>query len=1123
MSTANGTRLVVHVPCDTFSVRVRVGFGEVLSPIEATVLRLIDALERDRAGAPGATSAEELVELLGLGHRVTLELLHDVWRKGYVRFDFGTGAVLVTDEVRTRIQQGTLHDLPGAEMSDYVCELMIDRLTGLVLPRRGSRSPADGRLAMSPDFDATTPATVPRAELVPALQRDLRHRFTQRGEDGADDVTETAAHREPDGRRPRVLAYRTPAADAQQVSERRWIPLEVQAHTDPDTGRLLVTVADRYYPADRHQSAGERLTQLVADNPSGTFARALRGAAGHDPVDPPPLERLLARLDEHAARVAGAPAGVRHARHLELCDEARAAGAALDNRTVSEVRAAPVSADDHDARIGELVAGSGRQLVLASPRITVSGWRRWEPELRRALDRQVHVLLLWGEAPGAALPDPVRNALNSLARRYGTRLLLPGVAACPGVNAVICDDRAALVTNRDFLGHPGTHSLGVRVEGSDPDTGCTTVHRLLAWAARTVPSGQMSRLVLTTAEDFGSPTAQPPAAPALPEPPPGAADAPAAAVRAWADAWVAHAARLSELAAARELPSARVVESGAHTDLLWRALRSAERRLVVSGDRPVPAAVHERFVALLERRLRAGVWVTLGLATPRGPDGEETSPAAALRRLAAEHPGRLRLVPARGRVLVHDDEAVIGGYDFLADGGRGGRGVRHRSELGIALAGAAAAEVVAAAVGEPPEVAAAIRRQGPAGTGATLTDPEVVYTRQRIVNRYHADPAGVALLRDELRRAPDPWAVLADLAEAAEPDLVAAAVARCLLEHGAAASPERSAHWRLRLMQLCWGTGDFVRAAILRRTLGDPGIRPRLPLAAIGGARHSDRLGPHLLEVLAETDPDAAEQPVLLLVAAEELVRSGDPDAADVVGELAATLGEPWEALGTAVRLCWKELYQRPAAPEVARALSADRRKEDTDQRWQRLEQALLLADRPPVNIRVAIRTHHRLFRDDSVFGRMLTLARRRDETGLRALLEKEFAADGPADGREAVSTLVDTVWRGFAQARAEPLSGGPRDKYLSRLAEVVDAARELAVPADGGGAAAPGHGAADPADVVRTLGRSLVGLRPRLEEAVGGLPEIERGLADAVLTDLRDLFALGAADDPDPDRGELG
>ncbi|MFH8896597.1 hypothetical protein ACH4HG_09350 [Streptomyces coeruleorubidus] len=1106
MRTRHGNRAVIYVPCDTFLVHVSAGLGDVLSPIEMTALRLIDALERDRGGRPGVTSVEQLVELLGLGHRVTLELLHDVWRKGYVRLDFSTGGVLVSEEVRTRIMANTLRELPGAETLDYDCEVMIDRLTGLVQPRRGNLAPGTGRLAVEPALDDTTPAQVPRAELIPALERDLHRRFTERAADGPDAGAGASHARQGNGRPPRVLSYRTPTDDA-QITERRWIALDVLVHEDPDTGRLKIVVADRAYPASRHQLAGERLTQLAADNASSPFVRALRSVAGQDLIDPPPLERLLVRLHERADRAFSVPAATRLARHLELGDEARTVCAALDNRTASEVHAASVADEEHEARIVELIGQSRTQLVIAAPKITVTGWRRWEPELLRALEARVTVVLLWGEQPTAKLPSPVHNALVSLVRRYGPgRLLYPQVAPCPEANVVIQDDQAALISDRDIMGYPAGHSLGLLLTAPDEDSHSVVFGRLLSWAAGIVPTARMSRLLRTTGDAFG--TGQPalPESLGFPEAPPEEAEAPERAVRAWADGWVAYARALAERAASRELPAARIVDTDAHVDLLWRALRSARCRLVISSDRP--PSVDDRFVTLLDGRLREGVWVTLGLAVPPGQEPAE------LVRLAAEYPGRLRLVPARGRVLVHDDEVLVGGKDLLGEGGRGAWRGRPRPAPGIVLTSVRAADELAAAVGEPPEVAALVRRQEKAPAESGGTDPRVVYARQRIVTNWRPDAEGAALLRTELGRSQDPWAVLEDLDGTTGPDLVTAAAACCLLHHAAAASAEISAHWRLRLVRLCWGRGDYTRAALLRRSVADPAARPRMPLAAVAAARGGRQLGTHLLEVAVGTDPDSDEQAALMLVAVEEVLRTGDDLALDVVVELAAGLGAPWEELGRAVHRCHQELYGLPAGPEIRRALSDERHQEARDAQWQALEQALLVADRPPVIIKPAIRTHHVLFRDDRLFGRIRTLVSGRDPDGLGALLAKETGTGRRhGDGRAVAADLVDDVWRGVSHVRDEPLTGAPRENYLSKLGEVLDLAWRVAAAEPG---PEPGdhriRGPHDPLEAVRELGRVMVDRRGRTQAAVAELAEPERGLCHSVLDGLADLYRLGAA-----------
>ncbi|TDU04475.1 hypothetical protein EDD99_2939 [Streptomyces sp. 846.5] len=1119
MSTTQGTPVTVHIPCDSFSVQVRVGYGEVLSPIEQTALRVIDAMEKDRDGHPGVTSADDLAELLGLGRRVTLDLLHDIWRKGYARIDFGSGGVVVTEEVHRRIAEDTLHLLPGAEMSDARGDLMIDRLTGLVMPRRGRRAPADPQLAMSPECDTTDLQRAPRADLVSALESDLRRRQTDSGRT-FDDSGEGAGSGPPApsgrdaGRPPRVLSFRLTAREFQPPAQRWWIPLDLLTHEDPDTGLVQITVVDRDYPTDRHQLAGERLTQLVADFPAGRFARNLRATAASRAVDPPPLDALLRRLAAHAEGAAGIPAGQRANRHLELCDEARAVSTALDSRIAAEIQVRTVPAEDHLAHAVDLVRQAKRQVVLACPSILDSVWNKLEPELGRALERQVQVVLLWGDKPGSGLSKPLSIALSTLARQHGQSLLLyPAASARLGASVVVSDDRAALVSNRAVLGHTTAHGLGVLLgnPGADSGSGSATVRRLLDWAASTVPEGRMSRRLCTSEADFGHPPATAHAQDLmLPEAPPDDEHAPPAALRAWGDAWRARVAGLTSSSSSRELPSVRCVEGGAHLDLLWRALRSAQHRLVIATDRSGLDAVDERFRSLLQSRLSNGVQITLAFGAPDPAAAAPRKRFESLRELARDHPGQLHFGPASGRILVCDDVVVLGSFDFLTDGSRGAAFGRHRrrAELGVELIGEQIAAEVAAAVGEPAEV----RVSAPTATAdhsAPYADPVVVNIRQRIVNRYLPGAAGAEIIRTELLLAPDPWAVLEDLADTADPAIVAATAARCLLDHRGDGPPARTQHWQQRLVQLRWEQGDFFGAAALRRSVADPGLRPRAALAAVGAALRSPGIGSALFEVVADTDPVPDEHAALLVVAAAELLRSGDGSAADVVADLTARLDHPWNSLGQAVHRCWEELYGQPAVPAVRSALAVDRRREDDDARWRRLEYALLMGAQLPVDIGVAVRMHRNLFGPGGVFTRLQSAAEHRDRAALDQLLAVELPV-GHKDSRTQVGVLIDETWRAYAQPRAELLTGRPRDKYQTRLAEVLDAAREAAADPVEAGRAAHGFDRAGDAAAVRVLARTLAPLRGVLGEAVDALAAAERRLARTAFGDFDDVITLG-------------
>ena len=133
---------VIYLPCDVVTVRARVSVGEGLSPIEKIVLRALDARP---------CTGPDLSGLLGLGDRMTVGVLHGLWRYGHLRIDHASRKMDVSDEIKRRIAAGGLglDTLPGIDSEVVERELMIEKLTGHVLPSSGHpKAPPLPRLAV---------------------------------------------------------------------------------------------------------------------------------------------------------------------------------------------------------------------------------------------------------------------------------------------------------------------------------------------------------------------------------------------------------------------------------------------------------------------------------------------------------------------------------------------------------------------------------------------------------------------------------------------------------------------------------------------------------------------------------------------------------------------------------------------------------------------------------------------------------------------------------------------------------------------------------------------------------------------------------------------------------------
>jgi len=1123
-----GTAVTVYLPCDVFAVRVRLGYAETITPVEQIALRAVQA---------GVGTVGELSELLGLSRRLMLDLIQDLCRSGYLLLVHGHGGVKVTEAVAARIEAGTLAALPGAESVDDRMLIMIDRVTGHVLPFGGSVALGQRRWGVPADAGAARIEDIGYPDLLDALGRQLEREERDRAHDPA--LRERGAGT----RRRRVLGAHLSTSDI-EATGRRWLPAEVQPMIDLDTERLIVTVVGDALPPQRRTLLGARLTELADRRPGDELVQALRAQALPGLVDPPGLERAVARLREEAETAASIPAGQRLAWHTSMSDHARQLLVLLDDHVDRQVAVSPVSGADHGSELVALIEAARSQIIICSPHVGYEALAAVASALEKAIAKGVQVVVLWGARIDDELDTRARNLLYQLTLRAQARgprgarqVLVPATPARTNTRCVVIDDRAALVTSWEPLGsiHAGSH-VGAVVRALDGGS-CRASLDLLRWARSAVPAYDMSRLLLVTAADFAlrlsvgdgpaqtsrqPPHPASPAAGGLPQAPDdGAGEDAGRAALAWSKAWGDHADRMAALVAARTAPTATVVQDGAHVDLLWRALRTARRQLVVSSTEALGArAGGDRLLAAVEGCLRRGVSVTLG---------HESGSESVLRDLARRYPGLLHIVSGshRGRVLVWDDDVIVGGFDSLTvESAPGGSSSRRRSEIGLQLSGAALADEVARLAG-----AALVPRER-AATAANDTAPPTTAQSSAALGAHallNALSSGVhpaQAVAAELR-APDlAWDVLEHLVGLARPEVLRIAVAVCLTRWPAAGAGSREAHWRQWLVDSLWQDGLYVEAMLVRGTLDAPGARPSTPLAALAAARRTRAYGEALLEAMTLlTRPgrlsDAAagadlrhwhgERLAVLAAAIEQALFDGSHNAADLIEfELAEAasddrpelvLDTAWRETAEATMAYWRESSGRPLPLAVIRAELYGRRDQELlAAAWEELGSALQRAEGTSLRNTAALRTHLYLFTHvEGAFTTLRSLVASRDLGGLGAWL-----AAAPTGG---VDAFIDRAAE-IAAPTEQPMYGTYRRRYRRLLQQIVDALTavlEQAVvagtPESGDDPDLAAHRAA-----AGSLARTVCAQWPQLRAAVDGLAQPESQLVSDLLATLEEL-----------------
>ncbi|MDT3446729.1 hypothetical protein [Pseudofrankia sp. BMG5.37] len=1120
--------VVIYVPCRIFEVRVTIGAGNSLSPLEQHVLKAAHA---------GVETVSGLAAVLGTTPRMMVDLLGDLWRAGHVGVDFLDERVSIPPEIGRLVTADELHTLPGAETADEQRPMMLNALTGGLSQVRGLTRAPTAQLELPEHGDEAQLADIDPAELADAVTKTLNE---------ADEVAGAAPTA---ARRKRVIrAYLAPASLTMPSSERRFQAIGIRVAINPDS-QLVVRLAEESLSRRHQELAQARLTRLVESHAASGFVRALMSAAGGPPQEPESLASALAALAALADTLPGTPPQSRPARHREIAAGSRRIVRRLHGLAQQEALVdLLVGKAEHEAAILRLIHDARIQIVLACPGLTYDGLQTYVEALEEATRRGVQVVLLRGASRTVAdAPRPIDNALNALRRAAaGTSRVLVSPPSSAVVNAkvALADDRYAIVTNLNFLqpNRASSLGLGVRVTAL-PGRRNPAIDDMLRWARDNMPDYAVAQAIVTDTASFGT-LAATPASPATPGgAPPAAAeadmssrgkerggaptpidtddpsltsaasDAPAddAAAVVWAAAW---RGRVEELAAAavHDQPSVRLIRDGEHWDLLWSAMRTAQRTLVIVSEELATDVIDQAFVDTLDACVARGVNVTLIYRRARREDDRR-----AARRLVelATRPGAAGGLSVREEnihagVLVADDEAVVTSFNFLAFAGYySGRGRRRaRSEAGVWIHGAEFAWQLSTSFG--------VTAQRPvAGSRAAAAERRALSTAQEVLARLAptAEPMRGAELAKLIGTGPAAFKVLDALSACgAAPAVVEPAVA-AVLGHGDATGPAVDRWWRW-LLQRRFEAGDFTVAAALERLVadsttrdgdghgsaGESWTRPRRVLVDVAAWRGTPRLAAELSDAVLRDHLTDTEWAVLLTVAVHGLLATGSEDLADAVAIALPRSRSPWTTLGT-VALRWWEDTRRPLPVDGLRSTEARRLREaDSADRWRDLDRALEAFDRFSPPFTVGTGTQRFLLRADGPLSLLTEAARSKDRVALVTWLEDPRLAD--------VGGWVDAATRDAGSTKL--IEGHLRPPFVNRVAAIVDAARAVAELDEAGAGASKVFD--DMLGAARTTATSLRAAMPDAHAALAGLDAPERTLADVALADLRELMGMASS-----------
>jgi len=1102
--------LEVYLPCDVLTVKVHVAPQEHLSSLEELFLQAVHA---------GARHFHELVDLFGIGPRPTLDLVFDLWHRGYLVLDLVRGSVDLASQVSRLVADDRLDELGGGEGTDETREVMLDRITGHVLPLAGRRGFPPSRLVAPAEHFDVGIQDITDADLLGALRRVV-------------EAEERA------GRAKKVLAAHLSLSQLGNTREQRWLPIYVACTSDDEGDGLGIRLVDGgALPATARTRVVERIAQIVEDLPDSPFAKYLRegAAAGLPPsLD---IDDLLDRLGQKSEGLAELDVGLFQQRQEQLDAIADEFDEWLNERRGAEVGARVVVGHaQHADLVAELLRCAKRQALVVCPWLRYDAFQPLVEHIKGALDRGVQVFLLWGIKPDDDLDQRVRNALLQLRQEYPALFFVSQRSSRTHAKLVVQDDRRALATSLNFLAPSSADTLevGVLMSASDGEAPCPPIERLLDWVRGAYPEFTAAQSLYLTREDFsrtpgvGRPAASSPPRPVCPKAAPEHAGADedalaAAAARLWQLSWGDYLA-LARALSTTQATAGRVVIDGQHRDILWRALRTAEKRLLVASDQLGPEVIDGRFLKRLEERLSAGVHVAIIYRRPLRHVGVAgADPVARLAELQAQFPERLHLVgeaPTHAKILVFDDVAVVSSFNFLSFEGyyeerRPSVRRKQRSEVGIMLTSAEAAQAVVDAVrGAFPD---ALRQwvSGPQEAARSEVTPPPLppvspAEEQELLFRLaeaEDDGARAAILKQTMSAVVDPWWLLDRLSAARVPDSVlrtAAAVVLCA--RWAERRSEPASRWLRWLAGDSWRRKRFVEAAVLCSAC--PAARspdlPAEPIVMLAAGRSVGKAGPSLATLSNRTDMTEHERFVIAAVAMAELMVRGEMDAWTALENHGATLPTAWREVAGRADAYWKETYQALPMTSIRAEVGAARHRKAVDNAWENLATALNDGATANFKFESGTKTREYLYHPNGPLGRLRSAAAARNANGVAAWLAAEAIDD--------LDEFLDDATRA-ATGRDDQLfdrggRGGKRRSYLKTLGAIVAAARAVVALARAGVAEEESRRIELARPVAEAVHRRWTVLRAEAETLDPG----ERVVIEVVLDDLRVIADWGAA-----------
>ena len=1097
------TPLEIYLPCEILTIKVQVGPQEHLSPLEGLFLKAVHE---------SANHFHELVDLFGIGHRPTLDLVFDLWRRGYLILDLARGAVHLDSRVEELLADDRLDELPGGKSIDEIREVMQDMISGHVLSVSGRRKPPSSRMIVPTEHLDVGVQDITTADLLSALRR-------------------MVDAEEQHGRRKKVLSAHLSLSQLNLTREQRWLPIHVECTSDEHTGRVAVRFpgGGSLPTAAARTKVVERIMQIVEDLPDSPFAKHLLENAATGTPSLPDVDDVLHELDEKIKGLAALDPSLHSQRHEQIDAVADKFDEWLLERHHAEVASEIVIGhDEHSESLMALVRNAARQILMVCPWLDYDTVIRLRGILGDALDRGVQVFLLWGIRPDDKLDQRVGNILVELRYGYPALFFVSQRSSRTHAKLVVQDGRRALFTSLNFLSPSSSETMevGVLVSARDAQVHCPPLERLLHWARSAYPEFTPAQSLYLTREDFSRlgvtgtmsvPFPQRPAPPMVGrESGSISRDLLATASRLWQRSWDEYLSAAKALATP-PTTAARVLIDGQHRDILWHALRTAKRRLLIASDQLGPEVVDSAFLRVLEERLNSGVLIAIVYRRlSLYIDVAGADPMAQFADLQNRFSGQLRCVEARNhaKVLAFDDIAVVSSFNFLSFDGyyeerRPSVRRKQRSEVGIMLSGRGTADLVVNAVcgafsvdlGDWISHSTKVEMAGLGPPPSPSSSPAVEWGILEALS--NDENARTDALKEALQGVEDPWRLLDRLSGAGLPDshfrMVAAVVLSSQWTEPQTDAAIRWLHW---LVQDAWCQRRFVEAAVLcsaypwMRSTDVPNGSIVL-LAAAWTVKTQESVLPTLSD---GNDLTNSEKLVVAAVALADFMLRGSLEARTALENLGDHLPLAWKKCAQAVQTYWTTTSQALPVENIRAELDATLQREDIETRWTTLEQRLSEGEEANFKFSAGTKTREFLYHDNGPMGQLRSLAIKRDADGVAAWLAREGVAN--------IDAFLDNATRSATGRNDQYFKGGKRRSFLKVLDSISREARRVAMSVP---PAAIGEDSWR-MDLARTVAKMLHQEWSNLETEAAHSVLAERAVLEMLLDDIRFVADWGAA-----------